>query len=146
MDSRVLTLSCPSARPHQEGAVVIGIVRESGPSPVVDILPAEVPVSLIIDLIPALIQPTEVLRFAAPCVERKCVHFEDDRCKLVERVVEVLPKSRAGLRKCAIRSTCRWWHQEGRAACERCPQIVTEPYVTTEVMRNVAQPPNSEAL
>ena len=30
------------------------------------------------------------------------------------------------LPRCAIRPTCRWFRQEGREACLRCPQVATE--------------------
>jgi hypothetical protein len=144
MDSNRLLLSCPSARPDQEGAAIIGIVRRSDASASVDILPETVKVSLLIDLIPASVQPGEVLRFAAPCMESQCIHFSKSQCQLAKRIVGLLPEVDEPLRKCAIRPTCRWWHQEGRAACQRCPRIITEPYITTETMREVAQPPNME--
>ncbi|WP_256973461.1 hypothetical protein [Nostoc sp. T09] len=35
----------------------------------------------------------------------------------MQRIVEDLP----GVVQ--IRSSCRWWQQEGKAACMRCPQI-----------------------
>jgi hypothetical protein len=40
-------------------------------------------------------------------------------------VVDALPA-------CAIRPACRWWQQEGKAACQRCPQVVTQAYAPSE--------------
>jgi len=38
---------------------------------------------------------------------------------MLDPVVSALPR-------CAIRPVCRWFRQEGRAACLRCPQVATE--------------------
>jgi hypothetical protein len=39
-----------------------------------------------------------------------------------------------------VRSTCRWWMQEGRAACTRCPQVVTADHAPTDAMTKVSDP------
>jgi len=41
---------------------------------------------------------------------------------------------------CRIRQSCRWWLQEGKAACFRCPQVVTDDYNPSEIMAEVAEP------
>jgi hypothetical protein len=41
---------------------------------------------------------------------------------------------------CTIRAECRWFAQEGRAACERCPQVVTEVHQPSELQTAVALP------
>ncbi|MFB2972660.1 hypothetical protein ACE1CD_27180 [Aerosakkonema sp. BLCC-F183] len=55
--------------------------------------------------------------------------------KILSEVVERLPR-------CQIRSNCRWWKQEGRAACRRCPQVVTTVYKPAEQIRKVTDPMN----
>jgi hypothetical protein len=70
--------------------------------------------------------PNEVLRIAAPCAERACLHFDGASCRLIARIVDSLPPAVAKPPPCAIRTTCRWWKQEGRDACIRCPRIVTQ--------------------
>ena len=37
-----------------------------------------------------------------------------------------------------IRRTCRWFAQEGRAACLRCPQILTTNIEADEELMEVA--------
>jgi hypothetical protein len=81
-----------------------------------------------------------VVRLASPCAERCCGHFSDNRCTLASRIVGRLPEVVERLPACALRPSCRWWHQEGPAACHRCPQIVTEPFRATDLMLEVASP------
>ena len=83
---------------------------------------------------------TAVFRFAAACEESACVHFDGSDCRLAGRIVELLPPVVQVLPPCAIRSRCRWWRQEGGAACRRCPMIATSPRDADELLRRVAQP------
>jgi hypothetical protein len=134
------TFSCPSALPDQPDAQIVGVVRGPVGATYVEMQPQALPLRPLIDLIPENVRATEVLRFAAPCAETRCAHFDGENCLLAKRIVAHLPESTDRLRPCAIRPTCRWWHQEGRAACERCPQVITEPYTSTALMYEVAQP------
>ena len=136
-------MSCPSAQPKQEGSVVIGVVATVDGKHHVSHLPRQVPLESVAHLIPNDIPITEILRFAAPCVERCCAHYREDRCTLAARIVACVPASANSLSPCAIRPSCRWWRQEGPAACHRCPQIVTEPLHPSELMREIAIPPRS---
>lgn len=89
--------------------------------------------------------PTAVFRFAATCAESACVHFDGEECRLAGRIVEQLPPVVEVLPPCAIRSRCRWWAQEGRAACMRCPMIATNPADPDDAMRQVAAPAQPSA-
>jgi hypothetical protein len=40
-------------------------------------------------------------------------------------VVQILPVVVDALPPCTIRNNCRWFSQEGEAACKRCPEITT---------------------
>lgn len=133
-------MSCPSAQPNQSASTVIGVVGTQGGRPQVSLLPKPVPLRWVAHLIPDNIPATEVLRLTAPCAERHCTHFSNGRCTLASRIVSRLPAIVDHLSPCAIRPSCRWWHQEGPDACHRCPQIVTEPFRTTDLMREVATP------
>jgi hypothetical protein len=133
-------LSCPSAVPDQNARAVIGVVSTQDGRAQVSLLPQPVPLASVAQLIPDTIPVTEVLRLAGPCAERRCNHFSDHRCTLASRIVARLPAVIDRLLPCGIRPSCRWWHQEGPAACERCPQIVTEPFKTSELIRELATP------
>jgi hypothetical protein len=54
--------------------------------------------------------------------------------------VDELPEAVEDLPACRIRPACRWWLQEGKAACLRCPLIVTETANPTEQLRHAADP------
>lgn len=132
---------CPSAQADWEGGVVIGVVGGTAADPRVTHLPEPLPVDGDLLALVDPVTPGEVLRIAAPCLCDGCSHFENDVCHLAERVVTVLPEVTAGLPKCAIRARCRWWRQEGRAACARCPQVVTDNYYASDDMRSAAYGP-----
>lgn len=89
------------------------------------------------------IAPTEVFRFAAPCAGSGCQHFDGTDCRLVQRIVNMLPTVVDVLPACQLRSNCRWWKQEGKAACLRCPQVVTKTYSPSDTQRQVASPTNN---
>lgn len=138
-------LSCPSAQPELPGSAVIGVVGRRDGRPHVALLPQPVPLDAVAPLIPESIPATEVLRFGAPCAEHRCGHFDGTGCTLATRIVARLPPVVDRLAPCALRPTCRWWHQEGPAACRRCPQIVTEPLQAGESMRALAMPASTSS-
>ena len=76
----------------------------------------------------APLKPTEVFRLAATCAEHKCPHFDGSDCQLAVRIVQILPAAVETLPPFIIRQDCRWYSQEGRAACQRCPEITTVNY------------------
>jgi hypothetical protein len=86
------------------------------------------------------VQPTEVFRMAAPCVESKCTHFDGRNCGLATRIVQILPAVVDALPHCVIRKDCRWFQQEGKSACTRCPQVVTLNCAASEEMVQAATP------
>ncbi|GAC1359916.1 MAG: hypothetical protein NVSMB3_07700 [Acidobacteriaceae bacterium] len=86
------------------------------------------------------VPPTQVLRVSAPCQEHLCCHFDGHDCNLATRLVQLMPAVDASLPACRIRADCRWFTQEGRAACLRCPQIVTFSVNPTEELSRAATP------
>jgi hypothetical protein len=83
-------------------------------------------------------KPTEVLRIASACMGSGCRHFDGADCRLAGRVARMLEPVVNGLPQCAIRPSCRWYRQEGKAACVRCPQMVTDLRASDERQRAVA--------
>ena len=131
-------LMCPSAPAEIKGSRVLGVAGGTLEAPEVSYLNEFLPVN---DEVLALAGPvpTRVLRFAAPCQESKCCHFDGAKCNLVTRIVQILPVVVDALPACLIRSTCRWYEQEGREACQRCPQIITRVDEPSERMRLAAE-------
>lgn len=137
---------CPSAPPTWEDSIVFGIVGGSVDEPRLTYLAEPQPVSEELLAAAQPVNPTEVFRFAAPCATRACQHFDGSRCRLVTRVVELLPAAQEALPRCRLRPNCRWWLQEGKAACRRCPQIVTENHAPTAELIQVAGMRSEEVL
>ena len=133
-------LQCPSAQPEMASSVIFAVIGGPVDSPQARYLIEPRPVTEALLALTKPVKPTEVFRFAAPCAERACQHFDGQQCRLAARTVELLPRAVDRLPPCAIRSNCRWWWQEGKAACWRCPAIVTETYQPTELQRQAAQP------
>ena len=134
------SLSCPSGQPEMPGAVVFGVVTGNESQPDVAWLEAVIPATPELLAKTGNIEPQRVFRIAVTCQESRCVHFDGTQCKLAHRIVEFLPVAASSLPRCAIRATCRWFFQEGRAACLRCPQVVTHTYNPPENVIKAAQP------
>jgi hypothetical protein len=133
-------LLCPSAQPTMPSAVAIGVIDRDGTEPEVAYLEQPLPVSDELLAMAEPVRPTEVFRFAAPCQTAACSHWSGQECKLVDRIVDIIPPASLLLPTCRIRPECRWFSQAGRAACTRCPRIVTQNEWPSEEMRTAAMP------
>lgn len=131
---------CPSAQPEMEGSVVLGVVGGTVEEPRVAYLVKPLPVNGSLLALSGSMKPTEVFRIAARCAGTACQHFDGTDCRLATRIVQMLPDVVDILPACQLRPHCRWWLQEGKAACVRCPQVVTERYQPTELERQAADP------
>jgi hypothetical protein len=133
-------LLCPSAQPTTPGAVAFGVVDHTGAAPEVAYLDAPVAVSDALLALAEPLQPTEVLRFASRCEGSACRHWTGAACSLAARIVERLPVASGELPRCTVRAACRWFAEQGRAACLRCPQVVTQNEAPSDAMRTAAEP------
>jgi hypothetical protein len=134
---------CPSAQPTSVGARVFGVQTGTAPDTRVGYLTETHPISEKILALAGSALPTEVLRVAAPCV--KCSHHDGTGCRLAHRVATMLDPVVSSLPRCAIRPSCLWFHQEGKAACLRCPQVSTINRVPTAFDQAVAGLPIQHA-
>jgi hypothetical protein len=132
---------CPSAQPTAPGAVALGVVDHTGTAPEVAYLDEPVPVSESLLALAEPLRPTELFRFAARCERSACRHWTGATCSLAARIVEQLPVASSELPRCTVRADCRWFAEQGRTACLRCPQIVTQNEAPTAAMRDAAAPP-----
>lgn len=72
-------------------------------------------------------RPEARFRFASPCVEEKCQQWTGVSCGVISLVLQQTPPrttDEKDLPACAIRPSCRWFWQEGRSACDVCPEIL----------------------
>ena len=134
------TTLCPSARPEMPDSKVFGIIGGTVDEPRLAYLKQPLPVTDEVMALSGSVTPAEVFRTAAPCAEKSCQHFDGTNCRLAMQVVEKLTTAVEQLPPCSIRSNCRWWQQEGKAACMRCPQVITDNYSPSEVIKQVAKP------
>ncbi len=134
------TTLCPSARAKPGDSVVFGVISGTVEKPQVAYLKQPQPVTdeLIAKVSP--VTPAEVFRTASPCATSSCLHFDGKDCRLAMGIVEKMSAVAEELPPCSIRRDCRWWQQEGKAACMRCPQVITDNYNPSELMREVATP------
>jgi hypothetical protein len=122
------------------GSMVFGVVSGTAEEPLVAWIERPVPVTDELLALTGPVPPTQVLRIAAPCQEQACCHFDGTDCRLATRLVQLLPPAVDALPPCRIRADCRWFTQEGSAACQRCPRIVTYSVNPTEELSRAATP------
>jgi hypothetical protein len=130
-------LLCPSSQP-QPGARIFGMKRATPDGDRIGYFTEAIPATPEALALPAPALPTEAFRLAAPCAERRCLHFDGAQCQLGHRIAGMLGPVVRGLPACAIRPTCRWFREHGKAACLRCPQVVTDIRQVTGFQRELA--------
>lgn len=140
---------CPSA-PCAEGSALLGVVQRDGR---VSLLPQVIPLdAAFVAKAHEGRRPTSRFRFTAPCQAGGCAQWRDGGCSVGARAAALAapgeaaaasppfaagsraiaprdPGSTSGpaaLPACGIRPRCRWWLQEGPAACGACPEVVTD--------------------
>ncbi len=134
-------LLCPSSQPGVEGARVLGVVQQTSGGFEVSYLDQPLAATPEVLAMAAPAHPAEVFRLAAKCQTEHCPHFDGANCGLATRIVQILPAVVDMLPHCQIRPECRWFHQEGVAACRRCPQISTVNYDASDTMQSVVKLP-----
>jgi hypothetical protein len=122
------------------GSVAFGVVGGTAEQPRVSWIEKPVPVTEDLLALTGPVPPTQVLRLAAPCQENACSHFDGADCRLATKLVQLIPAVTQSLPPCRIRPDCRWFVQEGRAACTVCPQIVTYSINPSEELTQAATP------
>jgi hypothetical protein len=134
----VETTLCPSSQPNLDNVVIFGVVEGTVEEPRVAYLEKAQPLNKELQPSSSPVKATEMMRLASSCHEKGCVHFDGSDCRLAQRIVEQLPTVTETLPACQIRSSCRWWQQEGKSACLRCPQVVTENHYVSPLFERVA--------
>ncbi len=116
--------SCPSST-AEDGAILLGVVNEDGTVGYIS-----TPVTIDDAFIQEASQhgnPEHQFRFSNACVEAGCRQWQTGKCGVIKNImesnadVELEPR----LPECSIRTSCRWFHQEGPKACSFCPYIIT---------------------
>ena len=122
------------------GAVVFGVVGGSVAEPRVRYLDEPVPVSPEVLALAEPVSPEEVFRVGAPCAQSACQHFDGARCSLAARLVATVPPVVEVAPACRLRAQCRWWDEQGVAACRLCPLVVTRQHQPRDDVAAAAAP------
>lgn len=134
------TVFCPSSQADPGKGVVFGVIGGTPSNPRVSYLALPLPVTRELLALADPVRPTEVFRIGAPCARNGCQHYDGNRCGLVQQIVAAISPVVTAPPPCRLRSRCRWWHEEGNAACTRCPLVVTEQPNPTPEMARAATP------
>jgi hypothetical protein len=130
---------CPSA-PAQPGALLIGVVQDG----TVALLGTPLPVdAAFVETAARHGKPERRFRFSVPCAEAACGHWTGSACGLIgitrgQARDAGLAVAETTLPRCAIRARCRWWRQDGRAACATCAYVVYDPSAPPDPARTPA--------
>ncbi|MGY2046639.1 hypothetical protein [Methylobacterium sp. JK268] len=136
MSTRV---DCPSAQPSGRSSRIYGVMTGPSEERRVGYLTETLAPTQDLLALAGEAKPTQLFRIAAPCAKSACQHF-NGTCTLATRIVASLAPVVDDLPLCQIRATCRWFLQEGREACLRCPQIATDKPDATEEEKRIAAP------
>ena len=115
--------TCPSSL-GQVGSNLLGVVNPSGTigffSDPVEVTPEFLEDAGDIDSI------ERRFRFSNKCVQSGCKQWTGKECGVIKAVLALdsIPANN-DLPDCSIRKTCRWFSQEGAAACNGCRYVVT---------------------
>jgi hypothetical protein len=65
-------------------------------------------------------------RFSNKCIQSGCKQWTGKECSVIKAIValESIPANN-DLPVCSVRSSCRWYYQEGPAACNGCRYVIT---------------------
>jgi hypothetical protein len=118
---------CPST-PAANATVFLGMITPAGR--VAYVTPA-VPSATVLQTLDDTAGTLESrYRFAGRCVTGSCGFWTGDHCglgaKLAASYQEVAGAAPAELPRCAIRRTCRWFAEQGAAACSPCSYVTTD--------------------
>jgi hypothetical protein len=131
-------IDCPSAQVGAKDARIFGMLTGAPDARRVGYLSETQPISEKLLALSGPAKPTVLFRIAAPCAMSGCKHFDGNACMLAQRIVKGLAPVVNALPSCQIRPTCRWFRQEGRSACVRCPQVITDKSNATLEEKRIA--------
>lgn len=124
-----------------EQARVIGVVAGTVDEPRIAYLKHEAVIDASAVPCVGAMNVTEVFRFAAHCEDQLCAHFFSSRCTLGRRLVDGVDPVVTELPACTIRRTCRWFVEQGKPVCLRCPQVISLIPKGRDKLSQAAAPP-----
>ncbi|QYJ07548.1 hypothetical protein [Qipengyuania flava] len=138
-------LDCPSASHSHAEAKLLGVVLDEGGEARVSYLEKAADVPEDFDAEALGVDPGHALRFSAPCHNKGCGQWKDGGCGLGKEILKRLSPVVDVAPACTLRSTCRWFAENGVASCLRCPQVTTRRHKSEAVSRHVHSVPSPAA-
>lgn len=116
--------SCPSSV-AAEGSILLGVINKNGTLGYIA-NKTEVTPELFAE-ISKTEEPEKHFRFSSTCVESGCRQWDKGHCGVIKKIMHTNDdlQLEEQLPECSIRSSCRWYFQEGGKACSFCPFIIT---------------------
>ncbi|WP_235296195.1 hypothetical protein [Portibacter marinus] len=70
----------------------------------------------------------ENVRATMPCVTKGCINWNGNKCTVPDQMSHYFNpvQDLSAVENCPIRSSCRWYAQDGDRACSICPLIQTK--------------------
>jgi hypothetical protein len=133
--------TCPCIQSYVPEAKIYATVGGTPTAPRVEYFGEEVPVTeaMLVEWEKSPLNPTEVLRFSAPCKEDRCKHWDPQRsepgCSVPMRFIASIEVDQdTALPNCGVRSRCQWYYdarkqggiKAGLAICRRCQLFPTD--------------------
>lgn len=145
MTDRKSQLDCPSAPHDHAEAKLFGVVLEEEGETRVSYLEKSARLPEDFDADELGVDPGHALRFSAPCANKGCGQWKNGGCGLGKEIVKRLQPVVDVAPACTLRSTCRWYAENGVSSCLRCPQITTRRRRSEAVSPHVHQAPSPAA-
>jgi hypothetical protein len=120
-------LDCPSMLPGLARGVIAKVVKNEER---LKFLAEEISVPTSLSLAVDSETVLKRARFVGLCRTVECGHWTGVSCRLGHAIASVEVQSAGELAPCAIRSSCRWFKENGSAACAPCQHV---RYVPIEV-------------
>ena len=131
---------CPSAQPDMEGARPFGVISGTPTATRIAFFKKSALEGFDWKQNFSSADATRVFRFGARCEESRCTHFNGGQCSLGQRVKADLPAVVDSMPSCLLRPRCRWYAEQGKDVCLRCPQVVTMIPEADTLLNSVATP------
>ncbi len=138
VSQKKVQLLCPSAQAGLNGSRIFGVVETSNEQSAITYLQSAAPITAgtLAAFSGVGVCSTEIFRFAAPCEQSGCANWSGTSCRVAEKLVQIMPATES-IPSCFLRPACRWYSQEGAAACSRCSRVLTNSESFEEALNRV---------
>ncbi len=124
--------TCPSSK-FTKGSLLIGIKNEEEE---MELLadPIKITEEVYLEIKSLGVKPEKAVRVANKCIKSGCRQWTGEKCGVIDDALDKVENQflKNHVPECAIRTTCRWYSQQGEIACKVCPLVSTYTEYPTE--------------